>query len=319
MRKVRSDLEEVKIGLALASGGARGSAHVGVLKVLERKGIPIYAIAGSSIGAMVGGAYAAGVPVERIEREWLDTDLPKVMRSFLPTFPRAGLSSGSELRKYLRALLGDARIEELSIPFAAVACDIDTGEAVVLRRGPLADAMRASASIPGIFHPVRWEGRLLVDGGLIEPLPVRVCRELGADLVIGVDIVPTTYPTTSGGRRLWDKLGQHLREGLTNQTWVPGSLTELLDDLFRERPENDRPLPGVYSVINQSVAIFQQEILHLKLTLWPADLIVRPDLPRGVSYLKAADGVRSGEQAMKQALPKLRSLLAHWEGKVGEH
>lgn len=319
MKKVRSDLEEVKIGLALASGGARGSAHAGVLKVLEREGIPICAIAGSSIGAMVGGAYAAGVSVERIEREWLDTDLPKVMRSFLPTFPRAGLSSGSELRKYLRALLGDARIEELSIPFAAVACDIDTGEAVVLRRGLLADAMRASASIPGIFHPVRWEGHLLVDGGLVEPLPVRVCRELGADLVIGVDIVPVPRPTTPAGRSLWDRLGQGLREGLINHTWVPGSLTELLEDLFRERPEHERPLPGIYSIINQSVAIFQQEILHLKLTLWPADLIICPDLPRGLSYLKAADGVRSGEEAMKQALPKLRSLLTHWDNKVGEH
>jgi NTE family protein len=317
MQQKPSVFDGVKIGLALSSGGARGSAHAGILKVLEVEGIPISVVTGSSIGAMVGGAYVAGVSVERIEREWLDTDLPKVVRSFLPTFPRAGLSSGNELRKYLRALLGDVQIEDLPIPFAAVACDIDTGEAVVLRRGPLADAMRASASIPGIFHPVRWEGRLLVDGGLIEPLPVRACRELGADLVIGVDIVPTPRPTTPSGRRLWDRLGQHLREGLMNQTWVPGSLTGLLDDLFRERPEHERSLPGVYSVINQSAAIFQQEILRLKLTLWPADLIVRPDIPCGLSYLKAADGVRAGEQAMKQALPKLSSLLTHRDSKGG--
>ena len=138
---------------------------MGVLKVLEREGVLVSAISGASIGALVGGAYAAEVSLARIEREWLDTDLLKVMRSFLPIFPRAGLSSGSELRKYLQALLGDARIEELSIPFAAVACDIDTGVAVVLRRGPLADAMRAFASIPGIFHPVRWEGHLLLAGG----------------------------------------------------------------------------------------------------------------------------------------------------------
>jgi hypothetical protein len=97
----------------------------------------------------VGGAYAAGVSVERIEQEWLNTDLPKVVRSFLPTFPRAGLSSGGELRKYLRSVLGDVRIEELSIPFAAVACDIDTGEMVVLREGPLVDALRASVSALG--------------------------------------------------------------------------------------------------------------------------------------------------------------------------
>ncbi len=251
--------------------------------------------------------------MERIEQEWLNTNLPKVVRSFLPTFPRAGLSSGGELRKYLQELIGDVRIEELPIPFAAMGCDIDTGEGVVLDHGPLADAMRASSSIPGIFQPVRWEGHLLVDGGLVEPLPVRLCRDLGADLVIGVDIVPAPYPSTPDRRRLWDRLGEGLRERVTNRTWVPGSLTELLDDMFRERPEDERPLPGVYSIINQSTAIFQQEILHLKLTLWPADLLVHPNLPRGLNYLRAAEGVRAGEQAMKKALPKLRSLLAERE------
>ncbi|MCK4772258.1 MAG: patatin-like phospholipase family protein [Candidatus Latescibacteria bacterium] len=308
-----SDLKGVKIGLALASGGSRGSAHAGVLKVLERENVSISAVAGSSIGAVVGGAYAAGVSVERIEQEWLNTDLPKVVRSFLPTFPRAGLSSGSEIHKYLQDLLDNVQnvqVEKLPIPFAAIGCDIDTGEAVVLDRGSLADAMRASASIPGIFHPVRWGGHLLVDGGLVEPMPVRVCREMGADIVIGVDIVPIPYPTTSDRRGVWERLGQGLREGVTSKTWIPGSLTELLDDVFKERPEKERPLPGVYSIINQSVAIFQQEIMRLKLTLWPADMIIHPELPRGLTYLSADEGIRAGERAMERALPELHALLA---------
>jgi len=301
--------DDVKIGLTLASGGARGSAHTGVLKVLAQQGIPISAITGSSIGAMVGGVYAAGVPVERIEQEWLNTNLPKVVRSFLPTFPRAGLSSGGELRKYLRELIGDVQVEELQIPFAAMGCDIDTGESVTLDHGSLVDAIRASASIPGIFHPVRWEGHLLVDGGLVEPLPVRLCRNFNVDIVVGVDIVPAPYPTTADRRSLWDRLGQGLKERATNQTWIPGSLTELLDDVFREQTGEERPLPGVYSVINQSVAIFQQEILHLKLTLWPADLIIHPDLPRGLNYMRAAEGIRAGEEAMQRAIPELRALI----------
>ncbi len=300
---------DVKIGLTLASGGARGSAHAGVLKVLEAEGISVSAVTGSSIGAMVGGIYAARVPVERIEQEWLNTNLPKVVRSFLPTFPRAGLSSGQEMRKYLRELIGDVRVEELHIPFTAVGCDIDTGEAVILDHGLLVDVIRASASIPGIFHPVRWEGHLLVDGGLVEPLPVQLCRSFDVDIVIGVDIVPAPYPTTADRRSLWDRLGQGLKERATSQTWIPGSLTELLDDVFREQTEDERPLPGVYSVINQAVAIFQQEILHLKLTLWPADLIIHPDLPRGLNYMRAAEGIRAGEEAMQQALPALRALI----------
>lgn len=300
----------LKVGLALAAGGARGSAHAGVLKVLEREGIEISAIAGASIGAIVGGAYAAGIPAGRIEREWLDTGLPKVVRSFLPTFPRAGLSSGGELCKYLRALLGEVCVEELPIPFAAVACDVDTGETVVLKDGSLVDAVRASASIPGIFHPVRLGGRLLVDGGLVEPLPVRVARELGADVVIAVDIVPAPQPATPHGHGVWERIGQHLHEGLTHQAWVPASLTELLDDLFRERPEAERPLPGVYSLINQSISILLQEILRLKLTLWPADLLIRPNLSlTTASYLRAADGIRAGEEAAEAALPELRALL----------
>jgi NTE family protein len=259
---------------------------------------------------MVGGAYAAGVPVERIEQEWLNTDLPKVVRSFLPTFPRAGLSSGGELRKYLRSVLGDIRIEELPIRFAAVACDIDTGEAVVLREGPLVDALRASTAIPGIFYPVRWEGRFLVDGGLVEPLPVRFCRDLGAEIVIGVDIVPAPRPTTPEGRRVWRRLAQRLGEEFKNRTWVPASLVGLLAEVAEERGHEERPLPGLYTVINQAVAIFQQEILRLKLTLWPADVLVRPQLPPGISYLRAAEGIAAGEAAMEAALPQLRALIS---------
>ena len=306
----------VKIGLALAAGGARGAAHAGVLKVLHREGIEISAIAGTSIGAIVGGALAAGVSVARIEQEWLDTGLPKVARSFLPTFPRAGLSSGGELCKYLRALLGDRRIEHLSIPFAAVACDFDTGEAIVLKSGSLVDAMRASASIPGIFFPVWLDGRLLVDGGLVDPLPVRECRQLGADVVIGVDIVPTPQPSSPRGHSVWERLGQHLHDGMTHQAWIPANLTEHMDTLFRERPEAQHPLPGMYSIVNQSISILLQEVLRLHLLESPADLVIRPTLNlTTVSYLRAADGIRAGEAAAEEALPQLRALLSKTETK----
>ena len=304
----KDDLGNLKIGLALASGGTRGSAHVGVLKVLEREGIEISAIAGTSIGGVVGGAYAAGASVERIEQEWLKTDLPRVVRSFLPTFPRAGLSSVNEFRKELRRLLGNVRIEELPIPFAAVATDIDTGEAVVIHEGVLYEALRASASISGIFHPVRWNGRLLVDGGLVEPLPVRACRALGAELVIGVDIIPALHPTTPPQRSAWNRLGERLREETAGRPWVPAGLTELLADVFKDRHRDERPLPGLYSIINQAAVIFQQEILRLKLTLWPPDVLVKPELPPRINYLNAAVGIRAGEEAMQKAIPQLKSI-----------
>lgn len=304
-----AEQNQPKIGLALASGGARGAAHAGVLKVLAREGIPISAVSGSSIGAVVGGSYAAGLSPKRIEEEWLNTDLPKVMRSFLPTFPRAGLSSGSGLRSYLRSTLGEIRIEDLPVPFAAVACDIDTGEAVVLREGPLVDALRASSAIPGIFSPVRWGDRFLVDGGLVEPLPVRACRDLGAEIVIGVDIVPVPRPLSAERHRPGRRLPARLRKEPSARRSA-ASVTRLRDEAFGEQPGAGRSVPGIYSILNQAVAILEQEILRLKLALWPADLLVRPDLSSvGVSYLHAAEGVRAGEEAMEASLPALRLLI----------
>lgn len=298
-----------RIGVALGSGGARGAAHTGVLKVLQREGIDISVVAGSSIGALVGAAHAVGVPIEDVEREWLATDVHKILRGFLPTFPRAGLSSGAELRRMLVALLGNTDIQELPIPFAAVACDIDTGEAVVLREGSLVDAVRASTAIPGLFRPVRWNGRVLVDGGLVDPVPVGSCRALGAGVVIAVDITPRPVPTTSRGRGVWERIGDSLHEGLAHRAWVPSSLTELLEHGMRERPE--RPLPGLYSILNQSISIMGQEVLRQKMILDPPDILIQPKLSLTImSYLRAKDGIEAGERAAEEALPEIRRILA---------
>jgi len=300
-----------KIGLALGSGGARGAAHTGVLKVLQAEGIPISVVAGSSIGALIGAAMAVGISVEHVEQEWLATSARRVLRSFLPTFPRAGLSSGHELKKLLQQLLGDVHIEDLDMPYAAVACDIDTGEATVIRDGSLVDAVRASTAIPGIFHPVRLRERVLVDGGLVDPVPIHVCRDLGADFVIAVDITPRPVPTTHTSRHVWNRISDQLKEGLEQPTWVPSSLTELLESAFHERPELDRPLPGLYSILNQSIAILVQEVVRQKLILSPPDILIRPDLSLSImSYLRAEEGIEEGVRAAEAILPELRLKLA---------
>jgi len=302
-----------RIGLALGSGGARGAAHTGVLRVLEREGIEIAAIAGSSIGSLVGAAHAVGIPIAQVEREWLQTDVPRLLHTFLPTFPRAGLSSGNELRTFLSDLLGERMIEDLPIPYAAIACDIDTGETVVLDRGSLVDAIRASTAIPGIFHPVRHGDRLLVDGGLVDPVPITTCRALGVDFVIAVDITPVPQPTTTAVHRAWSRIGEQIQEGLSQQTWVPNSLTELLESVFREPSREHRPLPGLYSILNQSISILVQEILRQKLAQDPPDLLIRPDLSMSImGYQQAADGIDRGEEAAEAALPELRRLLSAW-------
>ena len=305
------DLGTLRIGLALGSGGARGAAHTGVLKVLQTAGIPVSVVAGSSIGSLIGAAMAVGIALEKVEQEWLDTSAARVFRSFLPTFPRAGLSSGNELKKYLTQLLGDVRIEDLDMPYAAIACDMDTGESVVLKEGSLVTAVRASTAIPGIFHPQRLNDRLLVDGGLVDPVPIQVCRDLGADFVIAVDITPKPVQTTSKGRHVWNRIGDHIKDELAQPTWIPGSLTELLESAFHERPELDRPLPGLYSILNQSVSILLQEVLRQKLILSPPDILIRPDINFSMmGYHHAEGGIEEGVRAAEAVLPELLKKLS---------
>src|SRR6188508_435993 len=207
-----------RIGLVLSGGGARGAAHIGVLKVLEENRVPIDAIAGTSMGAVVGGLYASGLSAADIERvmtsvDWQDAFRDRPARkdlnfrrkledqNFLVKFPLGlkgrrfrlprGLVQGQKLTQLLRGLtLPVAQVQDfddLAIPFRAVATDIVTGDRVVLDHGDLTTAMRASLSAPGVFAPVEIDGRLLVDGGLSSNLPVDVAREMGVDVLIVVD------------------------------------------------------------------------------------------------------------------------------------
>ncbi|USG67730.1 patatin-like phospholipase family protein [Brevibacillus ruminantium] len=173
------------IGLALGSGGARGFAHIGVLKVFKAHGIEVDMLAGSSMGSLIGAVYANGIDPEMLEKlalnlkrkHWLDL-----------TVPSLGFVTGEKIKQLVRLLTHGKLIEELEKELAIVATDIETGERVVFRSGPVDQAVRASISIPGIFVPERIGDRLLVDGGVIDRVPITVIRDMGADLVIAVDV-----------------------------------------------------------------------------------------------------------------------------------
>jgi len=175
-----------KIGIALSGGSTHGAAHIGVLRVLEREGIRPNFLAGTSAGALVGCAYAAGIPLDEITDIFKSMSWPQLLR---PSFIHSlSLFDTSPMEKFLREKIGDGNFQDLDIPFAAVACDIVTSEKVVLNKGPLAPAIRASASIPGLFNPIELDGRLLVDGGIVDNLPVSEVRKMGADYVIAIDL-----------------------------------------------------------------------------------------------------------------------------------
>ena len=176
----------MKVGLALSGGGARGFAHVGVLRILVEQGIPIDAVAGTSAGSIVGGAFAAGMSPSEI----LEMSRAVRWRNMTrPSLSPLGILSNAPLGRFVSRYFPVKRIEDCRIPFAAVACRPSTGEEVVFTTGDIAFAIRASCAVPGVFAPVREDGQLLVDGGVVIPTPAATVRGLGADIVIAVDLM----------------------------------------------------------------------------------------------------------------------------------
>lgn len=191
---------ERKVGLALGSGAARGLAHIGVLKVLEKADIRIDYVAGTSAGAAVGALYARGMSAAQVERLVLDrVDWKKLAFLIDLTLPRTGFITGKRLIDQMKKVAGgDLDFADLEIPFACVATDIDSGEEVVFREGSVLEAVRASISIPAVFTVASSEGRYLVDGGLVNPVPVSVVREMGADFIIAVSVLPARFDRRPG-------------------------------------------------------------------------------------------------------------------------
>lgn len=174
-----------KIGLSLGAGGAKGLAHIGVLQVLLREGIHIDYLAGTSIGALIGASFAAGNDIEMMAK--LATRFNQSLIVDV-TLPRLGLLKGQKAMELIKLLTHNKNFDQLNIPFAAVATDVERGEVVIFREGNVAQAVRASISIPGVFRPVRYMGRLMVDGAVSERMPVNILKEMGADYIIGVDL-----------------------------------------------------------------------------------------------------------------------------------
>jgi NTE family protein len=200
----------LKIGLVLGSGSARGLAHVGVILALEAYNIPIDIIAGTSIGSVIGSLYASGATIKQLEEVALSIKKSKTLFMLDSTFPHSGLISGDRIEKMLNQFaLKDKTFDDLSISFAAVATDVESGAKVILNQGKVIDAVRASIAIPGIFTPVKYGDYYLVDGGVVDPVPVDVVQMMGADIIIAVSLAKINPYSTI---LMIDKETGHLKE-----------------------------------------------------------------------------------------------------------
>lgn len=300
--KIAMKRQQPKIGLALGCGSARGMAHIGVLKVLERHGIPVDIVSGTSAGAFIGGAYASGIDVSVLEEVALSIDWKMTATMFRPTLSRSGLARGVTIRRFLQGGLGDRVIEDLPRRFACVATDILTGEEIVMDRGPLVEAIRASISIPTVFTPVYCENRFLTDGGIVNPVPVDLARRMGADIVIGVNVIPLKASRTE-------------REEMKRDVMAFSKIREL----FRKEGTAKSFSPSSLDIMIHTVTIFEREIIKLRLERDKPDILIEPVTSNAglKGYLKGKEAISAGERAAEKAVPKLEALIETRRARMG--
>lgn len=305
-----------KIGLALGSGSARGWAHMGVLQALDEAGIKPDVVCGSSIGALVGAAYAAG-ELERFA-DWVQTLNVRRVFGFMDFNLAGGMLKGEKLIDFWRRNFADFDIENSPLQFGAVATDLHSGAEVWMREGSIADAVRASIALPGLFTPVVREGRLLVDGGLVNPVPASLARAMGADIVIAVDLNadlmqrhmrPMAEERASGIGSIAPDVVEvqssdwmrRIQNGLRG--WMPGS-SIAGDPLEMVR------VPSLLDVVMTSVNIMQMRITRSRMAGDPPELVIAPRLAHLglLDFHRAKEAIDEGYAATLAALPRLQYL-----------
>ncbi len=290
-----------KIGFALGSGSARGWAHIGVLRALAEQGIAPDFVAGCSTGALVGAAFAAG-RIEQLEA-WTRTLDRKRVFGMLDIGFGGGLIKGNRVIDFFREQIVEGELAELQVQFAAVATDAASGQEVWLREGRVSDAVRASIAVPGLFQPVLREGRYLMDGSVVNPVPVSLCRAMGADVVIAVDL----------GSDLVGRRGRDNRKKPDKQA----SLHPLIGRFFPRHGddpvlmENADAPPSLLETLMGAIDIMQVRIARSRLAGEPPDVLLTPRLSHlGLfDYHRADEAIAEGREAVARMLPALRSAL----------
>jgi NTE family protein len=320
----------MRVALALGSGGARGYAHIGVIEELRERGHDIVGIAGSSMGALVGGIQAAGKLDEYTA--WASSlTQGAVLRLLDPSITAAGVLRAGKILDAVREILGDVTIEELPIAFTSVATDLITGKSVWLQRGPVDDAIRASIAIPGVISPHVLDGRLLADGGILDPIPMAPIAAVNAHMTIAISLngeTPDSGPRETPGRpnverwnRLWRNTSASLLDtkaartlietpsGRSMLSWFTNPADTLADDETAETPESALPKFGGFDMMNRTIDIAQAALARHTLAAYPPDLLI--EVPRTVcrslDFHRATEIIEIGRELAIMALDTLAS------------
>lgn len=275
-----------KVSLVLSGGGARGIAHIGVIEALEEKGFEISAVAGTSMGALIGGIYALG-KID-VYKNWLCTlDKMKVFSLVDFTFSGLGLVKGDKLFHKMRELIEDANIEDLRIPFVAVAADIINKKEVVFTSGSVLDAIRASIAIPTVFTPVKTETGLLVDGGIINNLPIDHIKRSNGDILIAVNV---------NAHIPYDKPAVKKNETAPKPTGYKEKIKAFYDQLNKNNPLSGEERFGYFDVINKTISFMTYRTTQLSLEKYSPDIIINisHDSCSTYDFYKAEEMIETG-------------------------
>lgn len=301
-----------KVGLALGSGSARGWAHIGVIRALNEAGIKAKFVAGTSIGAFVGAFYASG-RMKNIEDFTSLLTKRQVFTMLDLVFPRSGLLDGDKVSEFFAEQIGPKMMEDLEIPFSTVSTDLDSGEEVVISRGDILDAVRASLSIPGVFTPVMLNGRMLVDGGLTNPVPVDVVREMGADFVIAVDVNSSIFSNNAKDEVAkersavtWSKRSETFGAVKLFEDKIRKFAQEKESSLFKGWRKKEK-LPGILDVISTSMNIIEVQLTRMRLAIDPPDMLITPDVGDigFAEFHRAYEAMEAGYRAAEKALDSM--------------
>ena len=295
-----------KIGLVLGSGASRGWSHIGIIKALLKGGIEPDIVCGTSVGAMIGACYLAG-NLEKLENWVLGSTRTDVLKFFNVTLTKSGFVDSDRLSRFLctYVVAEDVQIETLPRPFAAIATNLENGREVWFQKGSVVDAVRASMAMPGLFPAVRNDHRWLVDGGLVNPVPVSACRALGSDIVIAVNLNS-------------DKSSRRSNKGPESVSMKKKGVLHSLKQTTREYsnsifPDSTReePSPGLFSAITSSIHIVQDRITRSRMAGDPAEVVISPRLAHiGIlEFQRAAEAIEEGENCVNRALVEIRDVI----------